>query len=76
MTNIVKFKRGPLAGGHPAARYTVTLTYLNQPHRDMVCKSRALGWIQALNLALQGAARDPNFNPNLIPSRIKIERKR
>jgi hypothetical protein len=58
----------------PLVNYTVTIEYA-QSHMTVTNKSMARDWTGALDLALRDRLRDPNFNPEIVPAWIKIERR-
>ena len=62
-------------GGRTLVNYTVTAVYTDRPDHEIVHKSMASNWIKALSMALNNLARDPEFNIEIVPDRIRIERR-
>ncbi len=75
---VLKFTRGPRAQApkEPLAVYALSMSYLHNPERDRVNLVKAHNWIEALNLGLKQASMDVNFNAEIIPSQLKIERRK
>jgi hypothetical protein len=55
--------------------YTTTVVYLDRPDHEIVHKSMASNWIKALSMALTALARSTEFNIEIVPDRIRVERR-
>jgi hypothetical protein len=79
-----KLKRGepksPLAKhfeytGSVAVPYTTTVEYADRPDHVFVHKSMSINWIKALDMGLRALAKSPEFNCEIVPRSIKVQRK-
>jgi hypothetical protein len=79
-----KFKRGesqsPLSkhfdyDGSVAVPYTITISFADRPDHEIIHKSMSINWIKALDMALRSLAVNPDFNVEIVPRAIRVQRK-
>jgi hypothetical protein len=61
--------------GDRAVLYTTTIEYADSPDHEHVHKSMTTNWLKALNMGLQDLVSSPDFNIEIVPRLIKVQRK-
>jgi hypothetical protein len=61
--------------GTVAVAYTTTIEYADRPDHVFVHKSMSINWVKALDMGLRELVQSPEFNIEIIPRSIKVQRK-
>jgi hypothetical protein len=61
--------------GTVAVPYTTTVEYADRPDHVFVHKCLSINWVKALDMGLRELVQSPEFNIEIIPRSIKVQRK-